>query len=213
MAKSWTIGEALQFGWNTMKENFALVLGVMLVFIAIQVVPILFQDLEPADAMLALVAMLVSMILSLGAVRIALNLYEKRRGDLGDLFSQTSLFPDYLVATIVYVLIVIAGLILLIIPGIVWAIKYSYYGYYIVDKRKSPFDAIKASGQATKGHKWHILGLWLVIVGVNIVGALALGVGLFLTVPTTSLACAYVYKQLASAESSEPKAVTKKKKE
>ena len=46
------------------------------------------------------------------------------------------------------------------------------------------------------GDKWELLGLGLVIAGINILGALCLFVGLFAALPTTLLAYAFVYRKL-----------------
>ena len=53
------------------------------------------------------------------------------------------------------------GLIFLVIPGIVVRISWSLAPYMLIDKGKSPTDALKASNDATYGNKWRIVGLYL----------------------------------------------------
>jgi uncharacterized membrane protein len=190
------IGDAINYGWEKMKAFFTLFLMVLGLLLGIQLITILL-DMIPGIGVLVFVASLVvSFIFQLGIYRLSLDLIDSKPGRVPTLWSQTNLLPEYIIGTVLYVLIIIGGLILLIVPGIVWAIKYRFYGYLIVDKKMSPMDAIKESGKMTYGHKWHLLGFWFTLLGVNILGALALLVGLFVTIPTTMMADAYVYRAL-----------------
>ena len=64
--------------------------------------------------------------------------------------------PDYIVRAwvtgVLYFLIVCSGTVLLIIPGIIWALKFGFGIYAVMDRRISATGAIKYSGQITKGH-------------------------------------------------------------
>jgi uncharacterized membrane protein len=108
------------------------------------------------------------------------------------------LFFKYLIGDILYGLIIIGGLILLIIPGIIWAIQFQFFGYLIIDKGLGPIEALKKSSKITKGAKWDLFLLGILLVLINILGALALLVGLFATIPTTMIANAFVYRKLLS---------------
>jgi uncharacterized membrane protein len=88
------------------------------------------------------------------------------------------------------------GFVFLIVPGIYLAVKYQFYDYLIVDKGMGPIEAIKRSGVLTEGVKWNLVLFWLALVGINILGMIALGVGLIATVPVSWLANAYVYRRL-----------------
>jgi hypothetical protein len=57
------------------------------------------------------------------------------------------------------VVTVIGGLILLIIPGIYFALRLSLAPYFLVDKNMGVMEAYKASWDATKGHVKQILGM------------------------------------------------------
>jgi len=54
-------------------------------------------------------------------------------------------------------------------------------------------------GRVTDGAKWQILLFGLALAGVNVLGALALLVGLLFTIPMTMLATAFVYRKLAAS--------------
>lgn len=198
---TFSIKNALSFGWDKMKKNFLLFFLVILVMIGLSIIGEIAERIFiDVGVLVVLAAIVVSFIIQLGFYRILLNIVDGKKSDLKDLFSQPSLFPDYLIGTILYILIVVGGLILLIVPGIIWAIKYQYYGLHIVDKKEGPINALKASAKITQGRKWDLFLFWLACLGVNILGLLALIVGLFATIPTTAVANAYIYRTLSKGK-------------
>jgi uncharacterized membrane protein len=96
-------------------------------------------------------------------------------------------------------LIVIGGFILLIIPGIFFALRLQFTCYLIVDKNLGPVEAVKTSWKITKGNAWNLFFLGILLGLINILGLLCLIVGLFVTVPLTMLATTFVYRKLLSA--------------
>jgi uncharacterized membrane protein len=96
-----------------------------------------------------------------------------------------------------YGLIVLGGLILLIVPGIIWGIQFQFFAYYILTEGCSPVEALKKSAAITKGSKVNLFLFGLLMALVNLAGLLCLVVGLVVTVPTTLVAMAYVFRKLS----------------
>jgi uncharacterized membrane protein len=132
----------------------------------------------------------------MGLITISLKLIDGSKAELGDLFSRVHLFFKYLGGEILYGLIILAGLVLLIVPGVLWALKFALVGYFIMDRELGPVEALRKSAAATAGAKWNLFLLVLLLAGINLLGALALVVGLFATIPTTVVAVAFVYRRL-----------------
>ncbi len=87
------------------------------------------------------------------------------------------------------------GLVLLIVPGIIFAVVFFYFGYAIVQQPElGVFDALKRSADITRGYRWPLFGLAILLVLINFVGLLACCVGLFFTYGITAVATAYSYK-------------------
>jgi uncharacterized membrane protein len=55
---------------------------------------------------------------------------------------------------------------------------------------------MKESKRITHGYKWPLLGFIFVLALVNLLGALALGVGLLVSVPVSTLALVHAYRTL-----------------
>jgi uncharacterized membrane protein len=84
----------------------------------------------------------------------------------------------------------------LIVPGIIWAIKYFPMLYLVVDKGKGPAEAFSESATLTQGVKGQLFLLGILFFFINLLGFTALFVGLLVTVPMTMLASAYIYRHL-----------------
>lgn len=118
---------------------------------------------------------------------------------LSSLYRFTSSFRSTSELTSLTTLPIILPVLMLImlIPIIIFGIRLQFYSYFIIDKGSGPIEALKKSWIATKGSYWNLVLLSLATGGLNILGALALLIGLFWTIPTTLLATAYVYKKLS----------------
>ncbi len=202
MAKAQKFGkrEAIRFGWDTMKDNLVFYFVILvLAWIVTGGLSALGQinisDFHPF-APFGLLSWIASIFFSIAFIRISLKLVDGSKPDFPDLWLGYRAFWRYLGGSILYFLIVLGGLILLIVPGIVWGIKYSFFGYFIVDRDMGPVDAIKASGRITQDTKGQLFLLGLLFFGIVILGALACGVGLFAAIPVTMIARAFVFRKL-----------------
>ena len=79
--------------------------------------------------------------------------------------------------------IVLLGLMMLIIPGIYFAVSYVFSHLLIWFYDKDPTEAIRLSRKIVSGNFKQILLLFLILAGINLLGLMALGVGIILTMP------------------------------
>lgn len=144
-----------------------------------------------------IVLFVVQNIVQMGEKKILLKtLDDPKTPEFRDLWT-TSPFWRFFLTKFLYGLILLGGLLLLIVPGIIWGLRYMFAGFIIMEKGLKPTEALRESARITNGHKKQLFALILATVGVNIVGALCLLVGLLVTIPVTSLAIAYAYKTLS----------------
>ena len=113
---------------------------------------------------------------------------------LGSKFA-SSIFGKTPIATlnIAFILLGLAGLVF----SILLYLKFMFFSYYIVDKNSDIIESLKLSNEVTKGEKMSLFLLSLILGLVNIAGALALGIGLLITIPLTMLAMAAAYRRLS----------------
>lgn len=197
-----SIGEAIRFGWSTMMSNPGFFVILMLIVGLVYVLVGFAQEMTKESApilslVLAIASGVLQIIIGIGLIRISLRFCDNEKGEFSDLFSCLPLFFPYLLASILYGLIVLGGTILLVIPGIIWGIKYMFFSYLIVDRAAGPVESLKGSSAITKGVKGKLFLFLLALMGINLLGAMALLIGLLATIPTSMLATAYVYRKLA----------------
>ena len=206
--KPFYIGQSLSWAWDTFKTNVGFLILVFLILWvvgAIFDIPIYFWRSSVPPLILNGVSLLVGTFLSIAVLKICLRFLDGGGSDFTDLYTGYPYFLNMIIGFILYGLLIVAGLILLIVPGIYWATKYMLVGYLIVDQDMSPTDAFKKSGQMTQGSKWHLLLFVVASLGINILGVIACGIGLFITMPLTALASAHIYRSLADfSKSSQP---------
>jgi len=200
--KKFTLAEALRYGWDTALKNIGFLIAVVIVGWVIPNIP---SALSTAVAkystllsvIFTLLGMLISFIIQIGMIKIALKIYDNQIPDFGDLFNHTRLFFKFLIGSMVYFAMVFGGMILLIVPGIILAIKYQFMVYFIVDQEMSPMEALRRSGEITEGIKWDLFALDLALMGINMMAAVfTCGLGILVTAPMTMMAMAYVYRRL-----------------
>lgn len=205
--KTFSIKEALSAGWEAFKANLSvfIIFGLLAfgIWAAEQIGLAIGNQmgvLKPAIlASVTLVARIAQLWLQLALFRVALRVVDGQPVSAEELFRPAAPdFLSFLLASVLYRLIVTGGLILLVVPGIIWAVRYGLYGFVVVDQHADPVAALKRSTVLTAGVRGELFVLGLALIGVNILGAMALGIGLVATVPVTAVAAARVYRQLTA---------------
>ena len=203
--KRFSKGEAIKFGWSMVKNNLIFFIGLFiadgLIYQALEIISKSTKEYIPVLSFVSdIVYLVIQIIVQMGLIKISLRICDNMKCELADFFSDLlSCLPHffkYLLGTILYLLIVLSGIMLLIIPGIIWSVKYSFVGYFIVDKGLGPIEALKESSLITNGAKQDLFLFWSLISVVNFLGVLAFFIGLFVTIPITVVAIGFVYRKL-----------------
>jgi len=108
-----------------------------------------------------------------------------RHVELPDFFKSFDKFTPLLILNLLIALVVFIGLLLLIIPGIYFAVSYLFAHFFVWYYDVDPSEAIRLSRKTVSGNFGQILLLCLVLGGINLIGILAFGVGILLTLPFT----------------------------
>ena len=142
------------------------------------------------------VSSLLDLFLGLGLARIALNLVSGKAANVSMLFGEGRKLVPMAAASLMYYAMVVVGLILLIVPGIYLALRFSQFGAAIVDKDLGAIESLKYSAKLTEGNKMNLLGLYVLCFLVVLAGILALLVGLLAALPVVYLAPYVAYHWL-----------------
>ena len=201
MQPLFSIKEALRFAWAEFKKDPWFFVGVTAVLTVFSmVVNALTGGGHGMSSILGMIiSLLASTVVTIAYARLALSTIAGAHVGWDGLWAPQYLLP-MLGATVLQTIIVVVGFILLIIPGIFASLLLCFTQISVVDKNLTPLDALKESYRLTRPHLWQLFLFALSLILLNIVGLLALVVGLLVTIPVTLISVAHVYRILASAQ-------------
>ncbi len=119
-------------------------------------------------------------------------------GDMFAVFSRNYL--QAVLASFLKTLAVIAGLVLLIIPGLILACRLAFVEYLIVDRKMSAWKAMLTSWEMTAGHGWTIFIMFWLTIPIVLAGLLAFCVGVFVSAMLITAAFAVLYHSIEVRE-------------
>ncbi|MDX1610855.1 MAG: YciC family protein [Candidatus Thermoplasmatota archaeon] len=182
------IQNALRQGWNAMTDNFLVLLGITLLYFLAQFVGGMFNPtLAPGEIPSAteslrfglggLYNLLVLAPLLVGACWAFLHAVRAEPVALKDLGAGFSIYLAAVAGMFLMSLAIGIGFVLLVVPGVILAVRLAFTPFILVDQHAGPVEALKASWEATRGYGWSIFGLMLSSLGILFVGLLLLGIG------------------------------------
>lgn len=203
-----SIREMIRFGWETFKKRPWFFAGATLLIAVISAISSQLtglmnasnldqHSLFPLFAVGFFVGLIVSILIKMGSINFFLKAHDGVENvSVRDLWAPYPLWK-YLLTGVVFGFIVIIGLILLVVPGVVWALRYMFAQYLVMDKHLDVSEALSQSAKMTYGYKWRLLGFGFALAGINILGALCFLVGLLVSIPVSSLAFVHAYRTLS----------------
>jgi hypothetical protein len=122
-----------------------------------------------------------------------------------DIFFAYQSFWNILLANFLVGLIVGAGFILLIVPGIIFACKLAFVPYLVMDEKMEAVDAVRKSWNMTRGHTGTIFLMGITSFFVGLGGLICFIIGIIPAAIWISLAFATIYMVVASNNTPETK--------
>ncbi|HEY3375748.1 MAG TPA: DUF975 family protein [Candidatus Aquicultor sp.] len=203
--KDFSVGEAISNAWEVFKRNWVLFVGLAVISAVISGIASSI-DRSLGISNFGIFGFLAATFIAMGAANVALKSIKGETAEFADFFTVYPLFLVFLISNFLFSVIVSIGFILIIIPGIYLAVRLQFFGYYIVDKNASGTEAVteslRNSWELTRGITLKVFVLDLAFLGLIILGAIPIGLGLLIVFPLITLASAYVYLKLAGAEAS-----------
>ncbi len=199
------------YAWFIWKTNLGLLVGVSLtVGAANYVVGIPFQVLQAvlqqqgedeaaigAIAIGQIVANLIQMYLGIGVAHINLKLARRQPATFGDLFGGIGLLLPVLGGSIIAYLALILGALFFIVPAILMLLAYWPFYYLIVDRKAGVMESFSVASRITQGNWANSFLLWLMSMGIIILGCLALCVGLLFAAPLVGMMFTVAYLMMS----------------
>lgn len=203
-----SIANSINYGWNAYWKNVGPMLALTLVILVVNIA-ISFAGRASDNVALTitfnLLGWVVSLLLALGLIRASLAVTRGGNPDVAMLFEPDG-FGPYVLASILFALGAIVGFVLLVIPGLIFVVTFWFYGYVITDHpTMSATGALSRAGEITKGHRWELFGLGILLILINLLGFLLCFVGAIFTYGITALTVAYAYRSLSGEPVADPR--------
>jgi uncharacterized membrane protein len=106
-----------------------------------------------------------------------------QRIEISDFFKGFEKARSLILLNLLIFLLVLLGLIMLVIPGIYFAVSYVFSHLFVWFYDKDPSEAMRLSKLTVSGNFRQIILLFLILAGINFLGIMAMGIGILLTMP------------------------------
>lgn len=200
------LAQVFKFGFHQYKKYASFVIGAMLTFFVLAVIPQVYFMLRVPDPpttkaqFISFALTVIQLFLSLGFTKIMLLLIQDEFVEVADMFNNFRPFLSYFIASFLYGIAVTLGVLLLVIPGIFIAIRFQFFPYFILEDEVSSFTALRKSYILSQNLTLDLFLFGVVVVVLNVAGILFFGVGIILTYPLTTMATAIIYRSLIEKE-------------
>ena len=114
----------------------------------------------------------------------------------GTAFSYYAKSLPALGCALLVLLLTVAGLFALVLPGLYLSIAYSFAIQLVCDQGLSPWQAMQISRRAVKHRWWNVLGLGLLVGLLTAVSALGLLIPLIWTIPWAMMTIGVLYRRI-----------------
>ena len=196
-----SVSGAFGHSWETLKKHIPELLLVMFLYMLLSLPVGLGRFIFPGPHFSDLTTgffnlvwgLAVMMPVSYGCKWLWLKAVRGEPFQVTDMFFAYQQFGNILLANILVTLIIGAGIIMLIVPGIIFACKLAFVPYLVMDRKMDAVEAIKKSWNMTKGYAGTIFWMGIVSFFVAIGGLICFVVGLLPASIWISLAFAAIY--------------------
>jgi len=227
---SFSIREILRASWRIFRDNPWRLIGITVFVIGFSG---FFQFVQDSaihkfgsflQIFIFILIAVAQLVLGMGMTNVAVRASRRKHYSLRDIFRPGEVFWNFLLASLIYGMVLLAGFIIierivslgawsifwkttvLAFLNLVWyfifGIKFMFASYIIVDKKTKAVEALKTSAKLTNGLHGRLMMLMIALIAINILGAILFFVGLIVTIPLSLLSISIAYLKLSEGKES-----------
>ncbi len=175
--------EILASSWGLYKKNAGILILLFVVGLIISLASYANQTIGwgVPSALFTLLSMSITMINIVIMLDIVRGTYTNFKTALTTSVANISAkqFLVYIITSIVY--------------GITFGLMFMLYGYVVLDENQGVFKSLGRSKEITKGHRWNMFLMGLIMFLLMLVSMIPVGLGLFITVPLGGIVMTSMY--------------------
>lgn len=196
------VGDIVGYGWKKFQEYLGqIIVAVLIYFVVIGAFSFLGNIISTSidsiigSLLFTLVQLVVQAAISIILIRAVLMVVDGKQIDNAALFSTDNLGP-YIIGSILVSLGTFVGLILCVIPGVIFMFLSYFWNFFLIDKNMEPVEAIKASIELIRNNVGTVLVWAIVAIVLSVVGIILCCVGYLVAAPVVFIGNAYLYRRL-----------------
>ena len=195
-------------GWRQLWKHFLILFIIVIVVFLISLPRDIMRGIAQASedaggAVLFLLSLPYSILLvgplGYGVSFVYLKAARDEPPDIKDVFDGFRDYWNVVLASLVVSVIFWIGIVLLIVPGIIFACKLAFTPYLVLDRKMQAVDAIKESWRMTTGHAWKVFLIGLLAIPIVLAGLICFVVGIIISIMWITLASASLYYAVSSS--------------
>jgi uncharacterized membrane protein len=159
----------------------------------------------------AAVSLAISTPLIMGNFFVSAKLLQGQAPEFRDFFAGFQFFLPLLLLSLVAGVFIGIGTLLLIIPGLYLIVAYMFASYLVIDRGLDFWPAMELSRRTVNPRWFSYFAFVLLVVLLNLAGAIALGLGLLVTIPLSFCTVTVLYAEIFGLQSNHPQEVFRPK--
>jgi len=202
MARIFVLSDVLRIAWKGLISQIWLLAGLLIGYVIVSLSLILFipfpeqGTISVAGMAITLLSLVLSLLFSLGYTQNMFQTLDGEEPQFSAYGQQSRKSITWLIAGLIYMVVVIVGLALLVFPGIYLAIRLQFFYTSIVEEDTGIMTSLKRSWEITRGQTIPLFWLLLVAIGLTVLGLAFFVIGIFITFPLVGLMYCYVFRKL-----------------
>ncbi|WMJ72268.1 hypothetical protein RCC89_03680 [Cytophagaceae bacterium ABcell3] len=185
-----TPSDYIKQGWGIFKQNFGGFVGYMVIVLLVNIV----LDSIPGIGFL-LSAILQGPLLA-GFYIVSRKIQYNETYTFSDFFNGFKNFVPLAMVNLIGGLLILIGLVLLVLPGVYLLIAYLLGTPFVVFGKMDFWPALENSRKLITKQWFSFFAFALLLVLINILGAIAFGIGLLISIPVTLCATYAAYEHI-----------------
>ena len=202
MVRKFILSDVLRVAWKGYVSQIwilsGLVIGYVIVSLALYLlIPSPIKGImSVANIAIMLLSLVLTLLFSLGYTQNMFQTLDGEEPQFSAYGQQSRKIITWLIAGLIYMVVVIVGLALLVFPGIYLAIRLHFFYTSIVDEDTGIITSLKRSWEITQGQAIPLVLLLLVAMGLTVLGLAFFVIGIFVIFPLIGLMYCYVFRKL-----------------
>lgn len=200
MEPKFTVSEVFSTSWKYTKSQIWVLAGLLIGFTILSCIISVFsmpaQGSTKGVIITSLISLVIQSLFMLGYTKNLLQTMDGEEPQFSAYGQQARKLITAILASLLYSVAMVVGLIFLIIPGLYLAIRLQFYLILIVEEDCGIIESLQKSWELTRGQAMPLFALFFAAICIEIIGFILLFIGIFVATPLVLMMQCYAFRKL-----------------